>query len=117
MNTIGRPDIESVLAQMRSLQQAAQGRELLQATEVPESDSLQKTDSTGFGELLKSAVDSVNEVQQEAGQLSNAFMRGETQDLVKVMVSLQKANIGFQAMVQVRNRMVSAYQDIMNMPI
>lgn len=114
MNSIERPDVESVLAQMRALQQAARGQELQQATEV---DAPAQGEKPHFGDLLTTAVDSVNSAQKEAGELSNAFMRGETQDLVRVMVSLQKANVGFQAMVQVRNRMVSAYQDIMNMPI
>ena len=48
---------------------------------------------------------------------ANAFSRGEHTDLVRVMVAAQKSNVAFQALTQVRNRVVSAYQDIMNMPI
>ena len=114
MNSIHRPDVDSVLAQMRALQQAAQGRDLQQAMEI---DAPARDDHSSFGELLNSAVDNVNSAQKQAGDLSNAFLRGETQDLVRVMVSMQKANVSFQALLQARNRMVSAYKDIMNMPI
>jgi len=71
-----------------------------------------------FGQLLKSAVDQVNTVQQTADQLSQEFVRGSQDvELHDVMISLQKANVSFQSMIQVRNRLVSAYQEIMNMQV
>lgn len=71
-----------------------------------------------FGEVLTNAIDKVNDMQQQAGQLADAFVSGDKSiDLAQVMVAGQKANISFQAMVQVRNKLVSAYQDIMNMQI
>lgn len=71
-----------------------------------------------FTEVLSNAVDKVNDIQQEAGKLSDAFVSGDKSiDLTQVMVAGQKANISFQAMVQVRNKLVSAYQEVMNMQI
>ncbi|MCL4171007.1 UNVERIFIED_CONTAM: hypothetical protein GTU68_029682 [Idotea baltica] len=53
----------------------------------------------------------------DSGARTNAYVSGESTDLVGTMVASQKANLGFQALVATRNRVVSAYQDIMNMPI
>lgn len=71
-----------------------------------------------FGQLLKSAVDQVNTVQNSARQLSRDFAQDNPNvNLHEVMISLQKASISFQSMIQVRNRLVSAYQEIMNMQV
>lgn len=71
-----------------------------------------------FGQVLKTALEQVNGAQQEAGKLAMRFEMGAPNtDLHDVMVSMQKANVSFQAMVQVRNRLVSAYHDIMNMQV
>ncbi len=71
-----------------------------------------------FGALLRSAVDEVHSAQQEAKQLTEQFELGQDNaSLQDVVVSLQKASLSFQTMVQVRNKLVSAYQEIMNMPV
>ncbi|MCW5625415.1 MAG: flagellar hook-basal body complex protein FliE [Burkholderiales bacterium] len=71
-----------------------------------------------FAGLLKASLDQVNAAQQEAGQLQRAFDAADPNvNLQDVMVSLQKANLSFQTMVQVRNRLVTAYQEIMNMQV
>jgi len=71
-----------------------------------------------FARLLKKGVDSVNESQQRATVLSDAFERGTPGvELPDVMLELQKASVSFRALTEVRNRLVSAYQDIMNMPL
>ena len=71
-----------------------------------------------FGALLKSSIDQVNETQQQAASLSEAFQKGDpAADLTEVMVAVQKASVSFQAMTQVRNKLLSAYQDIMNMQV
>ena len=60
----------------------------------------------------------MNEAQQSSGELKRAFELGESNvDLAQVMIASQKANVSFQAMVQVRNKLVEAYKDVMNMPI
>ena len=110
-----RSDISSVLEQMRAMREAA-GAEL--DIEMRGADAADKPAQTSsFGLLMKSALDSVSELQTDAGAKTDAFVRGETTDLVSVMIATQKSSVAFQALTQVRNRMVSAYQDIMNMPI
>ena len=109
-------DIQSVLAQMRELRaQAGQSIQPLEAGR--ETDAAQGPRRVDFGATLKSAIDSVNEQQQISSAAQNDFITGKRSDLVNVMIEGQKSSLGFQAMVQVRNRMISAYQDIMNMPI
>ena len=69
-----------------------------------------------FGTLLKQGIDSVNATQQSADALASAWERGVPGvDLARVMIETQKASVSFQALAQVRNRLISAYQDIMNM--
>ncbi len=71
-----------------------------------------------FGEALKSALEQVSAAQNEAAQLQQEFDANDPNvNLHEVMASLQKASLSFQTMVQVRNRLVSAYQEIMNMQV
>lgn len=110
-------DIAAVLEQMRALRAAA-GRELAADMAVPDrSPAAAEVSDADFSALLRSAVDSVARLQNESSSMSKAFVRGESDDLVSVMVAAQKSSVAFQALTQVRNRVVSAYQDIMNMPI
>lgn len=75
-------------------------------------------DSSGFADALKASLQSISGTQEEAARLQQEFDQNSTDvNLQDVMVSLQKANVSFQAMVQVRNRLVSAYQEIMNMQV
>ena len=71
-----------------------------------------------FADALKNSLSSVSEAQKTAGDMSKKFALGdESVALSDVMVAMQKASIGFQATVQVRNKMVSAYHEIMNMQV
>ncbi len=71
-----------------------------------------------FGNLLTKAINSVNNTQMESSRAAASIEAGDGGvSLVKAMIASQKANVSFQATVQVRNKIVSAYQDIMNMPI
>lgn len=73
---------------------------------------------TDFARILQASLEQVSGAQQEASKLAAQFELGDPNaNLQVVMVSLQKANISFQAMVQVRNKLVSAYHDIMNMQV
>lgn len=108
MNTI---DANGLLEQMRALATRAQGLGGVENAAAPAA-------GVDFKSMLKNAVDHVNETQLQARKLSEGFERGEPNiDIAEVMVSMQKANVSFQAITQVRNKLVSAYQDIMNMPI
>ena len=74
--------------------------------------------SANFAGMLKDAVNSVNAAQQDANQLAQAFQLGQPEaNIQEVMVSLQTANLSFQTMVQVRNKLVAAYQEVMNMQV
>ena len=76
------------------------------------------TQENQFGSMLKQAIHSVNDSQLKAGELQRAYELGEGNvDLTQVMIQMQKSTIAFEAMTQVRNRVISAYQDVMNMPI
>jgi flagellar hook-basal body complex protein FliE len=104
--------INDVLAQIRALstQTSALAR--------PAATAAGAAPVNGFGTLLKQGIDSVNRSQLEAGKLAEAYERGaEGVDLARVMIETQKAAVSFRALTEVRNRLVSAYQDIMNMPI
>ena len=68
--------------------------------------------------MLQSAVNEVNNAQQDAKNMTQQFEQGDAStNLQDVVVSLQKASLSFQTMVQVRNKLVSAYQEIMNMQV
>ncbi len=74
--------------------------------------------NTDFAVALKSAIDQVSEAQQSAQQMTQDFAAGNSNvNLQDVMINLQKANLSFQQMVQVRNKLVTAYHDIMNMQV
>lgn len=73
--------------------------------------------ASGFGDTLKSALDGVSAVQSKAENVSAAFERGEVTDVAKVMLARQEAGVAFEATLQVRNKLLSAYQDIMRMGV
>lgn len=113
---VERADITGVLMQMRAIR--AQMDTAPVAPPVARPDVVQASDRGSFGNLLKGAVDKVNETQLESKQLATAYEKGDpTVDLPQVMISLQKSSVSFQAMLQVRNRLVSAYEDISKMPM
>ena len=104
-------EINQVLAQIRSL--SAQ-------TKIGTSPATQ-TQQTGpseFDNIMRQGLDAVNQNQMKADELSDAFARGTPGvELPQVMLAGAKANISFHALNEVRNRLVSAYQDIMNMQL
>jgi flagellar hook-basal body complex protein FliE len=109
--------IDDVLAQMRATKARIQ-QGVTPATREAGATKLAKSNGIDFAEALKTSLDRVNSMQLDARQAANAYSAGsKTVDLGDVMVSLQKSTIAFQATVQVRNRLVSAYQEIMNMQI
>ncbi|MBJ7501330.1 MAG: flagellar hook-basal body complex protein FliE [Sphingopyxis sp.] len=70
-----------------------------------------------FGAAINHALQQVNAQQSKASQISEAYERGDTHDIVSVMIERQKASLGFETTLQVRNKLLSAYRDIMNMPV
>ena len=73
--------------------------------------------ANSFAASMEQALSSVNQSQNAAGQISEAYERGETTDIAKVMLARQQASVSFEATLQVRNKLLSAYKDIMSMPV
>jgi flagellar hook-basal body complex protein FliE len=72
-----------------------------------------ESNGSSFGDVLANAMEQVSHLQAEAGSESQKLLTGNTQDIHAAMVALQKADVSFQMMMQVRNKLVSAYQEIM----
>ena len=105
--------VNSVLAQIRALSAQAAAQQQQQKKAAPAQSG-----SDGFGTVLKDSVDRVNSNQAEAARQQRAFEMGDPNaDLSSVMVATAKAQVSFRSMVEVRNRVIAAYQDIMNMPL
>ncbi|MEZ5529437.1 MAG: flagellar hook-basal body complex protein FliE [Porticoccaceae bacterium] len=107
MSDIG---IDQVLAQMRVMAAAAGSR--------VESGEGATPSGEDFGAFMKASIQQVNEAQNQARELADAFEAGSPDvGLPEVMVALQKASVSFQAVTQVRNKLLNAYQEIMNMQV
>ena len=107
MNDIG---INQVLAQIRAMQ--------AQTSVRPAAAQAPAVQGGGFDSLLSSAIGKVSETQNESSRLQKAFELGDPSvDLPRVMLAGATAQVSFRAAVEVRNRLVNAYQEIMNMPI
>jgi len=115
MNPIGGIDTDKIQAMLQQLKAAATQP---QAANVAEVSGQSAPASIDFSNVLKASLEKVNETQQAATQLSERFMKGDDSvSLSEVMIASQKASISLQATIQVRNKLVAAYNDIMNMQI
>ncbi len=104
MNQIS-PD--QLLSQIRSMNQS-----------LTASSPVTPPASNDFGNMLKTTLGSVNEAQKLSTQMKADFVAGTSNaSLAEVMIASEKANVGFRAVTEVRNKLVQAYQDIMNMPV
>ncbi|TDU30759.1 flagellar hook-basal body complex protein FliE [Panacagrimonas perspica] len=103
-------DVRSVLSQIRALQTqaTAASRPATPGTEV----------APAFGRVMAAAMDKVSLTQATAADLQTKFQLGDANtDLASVMLASSRAQVEFKGLVETRNRMVRAYQDIMNMPL
>lgn len=135
---VERVDIQSVLQQMRQVkdhlrtqQQMVQplaGQDIARIREArleQQVKALASVDSVrgdnsipNFQTMFKTAIDNVNDKQKIASDLATRFEQGDPRiDLPEVMIAMQKSSVSFQAMTQVRNKLIEAYKDIMNMPV
>jgi flagellar hook-basal body complex protein FliE len=73
--------------------------------------------SDNFGDLLSKAIGGVNDLQQQAGEAQNDLIKGEAAELHQVMIAAEKAGISFDLLLEVRRRLIEAYQEIMRMPV
>lgn len=121
---VQRADINSVLSEIRNMrsqmmenQRVEQDNNIRGRVDGP--SRVQETPETPkFSDMLSQAVGSVNELQQSSNDLKTAYDMGDPNvDITRVMIASEKASISFEALTQVRNRVVQAYEDIMNMPV
>ena len=108
-------NVQQLLAQMRVLEAQAKSQISPEAMAVNEASATQKTD---FSEVMENSINSVNETLTNSGKMAAAFEKGDSNiSMAELMVNMEKASVSFQAMTQVRNKLLSAYQEIMNMPV
>lgn len=101
--------IEQMLSVLRTTAAQASGKP---------AESAPVAGAPDFAQVLKSSIDKVNNTQQQADQMATKLAAGDTnQNLHEVMIALQTASVSFQEMVQVRNKLVTAYQDVMNIQV
>lgn len=110
MSTIGEGGIQGVLAQIRALRAETAG-----SASAP---SAAPAGGASFTSAMTQALDRVSDYQKQSATNAEAFERGDRNvSLAQVMLSMQQSQVAFKAVVEVRNRLVQAYQDIQNMPI
>ncbi|MBP7900513.1 MAG: flagellar hook-basal body complex protein FliE [Gammaproteobacteria bacterium] len=116
-------DTQRLLMEMRAVAQQAQlggNAGIQQAQDTAGTDGLVDASgaSTDFAGLMRQAIDKVNEEKQTASKMEDQLEMGDPNvELSEVMIQAQKASLAFQAMTQVRNKLVEAYKDVMSMPI
>jgi len=98
-----------LLSQMQALESLARGQQMQPELKPEQSES--------FADLVQQAIGKVNETQMQASSLRKAFELGEDVDISAVMIAVQKSRISFEALTQVRNKLLTAYQDVMNMSV
>lgn len=107
-------DPNQLLTQMRALQ--AQASDAVKPQPLQEGQ--QNNGRVDFSQVMQNAVGQVNELQKSSGEMKTAFEMGDPNvNLVDVMIASQKASVAFEATLQVRNKMVEAYQEVMRMSI
>jgi len=109
-------NIQSMLQTLRAYQaQASQGAS---ANGLQDPDpTLAASQGPSFTQAIRSTLQSVNNLQVNANQMADAYERGEKIPLTDVVLSMQKSSMAFEATLQVRNKVLKAYEDILNMPV
>jgi flagellar hook-basal body complex protein FliE len=108
-------DPNQLLTQMRALQ--AQAAETNPAVAMPNAQNA-AANKVDFSNVMSNAINQVNDLQKASGELRTSFEMGDPNvNLVDVMIASQKASVAFEATVQVRNKMIEAYQEVMRMSI
>lgn len=117
MNPVG-PGAAGSVQQILAMRQALVDRSaLLKDLQAAQGADAPKPAAGGFGEALSGALEQVKQAQDKSSTITDAYERGEVTDVTKVMLARQEAGVAFEATLQVRNRLLSAYQDIMRMGV
>src|SRR5574343_56344 len=106
-------NIQSTLETLRSYQN--QSSQL--PTDTPSAAGAPAVAKSGFADMVSGAIGQVNEAQVESRRLQEAYERGEDLPLADVVLGMQKSSIAFEATLQIRNKVLKAYEDIRNMPV
>ena len=102
--------VQSMLSQIRTFEARAKSQ--------PDAVGMDgQVDKPSFGELLKGAINSVDDLQNKSQKMTTAYEQGDDVQLTDVVLSMQKASIAFEATLQIRNKVIKAYEDIKNMPV
>ncbi len=109
-------NIASMLQTMRALQVEAGGIAPAQAPAV-QPGGASGLSPASFGQMVKGAIGQVNNLQIESRNLQAAYERGEDLPLTDVVLGMQKSSLAFEATLQIRNKVLKAYEDILNMPV
>lgn len=114
-----RVDINNLLNEMRAIKAQTQARSIQHLDRANlDQNSVNKVNGPKFNDLFSQAINKVNDIQQASAATSSAYIKGDPGvDVTDVMIASQKSSVAFQAATQVRNKVVEAYKDIMNMPI
>jgi flagellar hook-basal body complex protein FliE len=109
--------IQQIIALRQQIIDKSQLLQQLHAPQAATQPAATSGPAGGFTDALKSALDKVSATQNKAEALSDGYERGQVTDVAKVMLARQEAGVAFEATLQVRNRLLSAYQDIMRMGV
>ncbi len=114
-----RVDVNRLLLEMRALKAQTQAFGSIADRDVAAGpNATANVNGPKFTDVMSQAVNKVNEVQKASGAIQKAYIQGDPNvDITDVMIASQKSGVAFDAMVQVRNKLVEAYKDVMNMPI
>ena len=114
INPTNAANVESVLSQIRQYQaQASDGVNISPKPGLP----IEPTGVSGFADSIKGALQEVNATQQSSKAMRTAYERGDDIPLTDVVMQIQKSSLAFEATLQIRNKVLKAYEEIMNMPV
>tara|TARA_B100000749_G_C18093120_1_gene328582 strand:- start:105 stop:485 length:381 start_codon:yes stop_codon:yes gene_type:complete len=121
MNPMATQGLTEMYRQQRAMME--QAREIQQVAKTGQVESTQSTQAvgsvqgSGFGDLLNQFVGEVNEKQLASSQAVTDLLAGKDVPLHQAMIAMQEAGVSFQLMVEVRNKLLQGYQDLMRMQV
>jgi flagellar hook-basal body complex protein FliE len=127
IDRISQSNIQNMLETLRAYQAQSQGVVGNTATPMPISPTstsaapdgarVDKLGQPNFFNAVQNAIDNVNDAQRRSAALQEAYDRGEDVPMTDVVLAMQKSSLAFEATLQVRNKVMKAYEEIMNMPV
>jgi len=113
----GAAGVQQIMALRQQIMDRSQTLQQLHAPQGAGAVTQTQAPAQNFADAFKTALDGVNATQMKAEGISEAYQRGEVTDVAKVMLARQEASVSFEATLQVRNKLLSAYQDVMRMGV